>query len=77
LINNENKNLTYSPVSESKEVNRDQNYTELTQKHTTYIKEIIKDAGIDISYDGAAEKLPSNVYIAPAEVNERPTFFET
>ena len=77
LDNNKDQNLTYSPASQSKEVNRDNNYTELTQKHTTYIKEIIKNAGIEISNDEVTENPLSNAFIPPPEANEHPTFFET
>ena len=77
IENNEKQNLSYSPISQLKEVNRDNNYTELTQKHTTYIKEIIKDAGIDTSDEGINEKQGCNIEVVPRENNEKPTFFET
>ena len=50
--NEDNSKLIYSPTSQLDNTNRDQNYTETTQQHNTFMKQIIKDAGIEISDDG-------------------------
>ena len=74
-----NRDLTYSPISQLEEVNRDQNYTETTQQHNTFVKQIIKEAGIDISDDGIKnqEIVQIQKEVFNPENQEKPSFFET
>ena len=73
------RNLSNSQISELDEANRDLNYTETSQQHNTFVKQIIKEAGIDISYDGTRnqdnESLDKKAF--HPEPQEKPSFFET
>lgn len=76
----ERKNMQqHSGISELDKSNKDLDFTEDTQQNKTFLKEIINEAGIDLSEDGAKpDHIVSvkDLYSNPA-AREKPTFFET
>lgn len=75
---NDKRDLTYTPVTPLEEASREHNYTETTH-HNTCMKQIIIDAGIELSDDEAKNKqqVLRKDRDVPLEPQEKPTFFET